>query len=114
MSHWQPGTTIQDGKYKIAKILGYGGSGVTYRAQENSSGNWVAIKTLNALMQTRSDFSKHQERFVQEAFRLAKCSHPHVIRVDNICQEGALWCMVMECVAGGGFATIRRSQGGTA
>jgi serine/threonine protein kinase len=44
MSHWQPGTTIQDGRYKIAKILGYGGSGVTYRAQENSTGDWVANK----------------------------------------------------------------------
>ena len=112
MSHWQPGTTIQDGKYTIAKILGYGGSGVTYSAQENPTGDWVAIKTLNALMQTRSDFSKHQERFVQEAFRLAKCSHPHVIRVDNICQEGALWCMVMECVAGGDLRQYAVAKGG--
>ena len=112
MSHWQPGTIIQDGKYTIAKILGYGGSGVTYRAQENPSGNLVAIKTLNALMQTRSDFGKHQERFVQEAFRLAKCSHPHVIRVDNICQEGVLWCMVMECVVGGDLRQYAVAKGG--
>jgi serine/threonine protein kinase len=76
MSHWQPGTTIQEGRYTIAKILGYGGSGVTYRAQESSTGDWVAIKTLNALMQTRSDFGKHQERFVQEAFRLANVAIP--------------------------------------
>ncbi|MGA1623581.1 MAG: serine/threonine-protein kinase [Synechocystis sp.] len=101
MGHWEPGKTIQKGRYIIAKILGYGGAGVTYRAQERPEKQWVAIKTLNALMQTRRDFAKHQERFIQEAFRLAKCSHHHVIRVDNICQEDSLWCMVMEYVAGG-------------
>jgi serine/threonine protein kinase len=112
MSHWQPGKTIQGGRYVIAKVLGYGGAGVTYRAQERPQKEWVAIKTLNALMQTRSDFQKHQERFIQEAFRLAKCSHPHVIRVDNICQEGPLWCMVMEYVAGGNLRQYAQSKGG--
>ncbi len=101
MGHWESGKTIQNGRYIIAKILGYGGAGVTYRAQDRSEKQWVAIKTLNALMQTRRDFTKHQERFIQEAFRLAKCSHQHVIRVDNICQEETLWCMVMEYVSGG-------------
>jgi len=101
MGHWESGKTIQNGRYIIAKVLGYGGAGVTYRAQERPEKQWVAIKTLNVLMQTRRDFAKHQERFIQEAFRLAKCSHRHVIRVDNICQEETLWCMVMEYVAGG-------------
>lgn len=112
MSHWQPGTNIQGGRYVITKVLGYGGSGVTYRAQEKHTGEWFAIKTLNALMQTRSDFSKLQERFVQEAFRLAKCTHPHVIRVDNICQEGSLWCMVMECISGGDLRQYAVAKGG--
>ncbi|MFM1841635.1 MAG: hypothetical protein RLZZ490_366 [Cyanobacteriota bacterium] len=101
MGHWEPGKTIQNGRYIIAKVLGYGGAGVTYCAQERPDKQWVAIKTLNALMQTRRDFAKHQERFIQEAFRLAKCSHKHVIRVDNICQEESLWCMVMEYISGG-------------
>lgn len=112
MSHWQPGTTLQNGRYIIAKVLGYGGAGVTYRAQDRVENRWVAIKTLNALMQTRADFAKHQERFIQEAFRLAKCSHPHIIRVDNICQEGDLWCMAMEYVAGGNLRQYAHSKGG--
>ncbi|MFN5513315.1 MAG: serine/threonine-protein kinase [Cyanobacteriota bacterium] len=112
MSHWQPGTTLQNGRYMIAQILGYGGAGVTYRAQDRVENRWVAIKTLNALMQTRADFAKHQERFIQEAFRLAKCSHPHIIRVDNICQERDLWCMVMEYVAGGNLRQYAHSKGG--
>ena len=112
MSHWQPGTPIQNGRYIIAKVLGYGGAGVTYRAQEKPEKKWVAIKTLNALMQTRADFQKHQERFVQEAFRLAKCSHPHIIRVDNICQEEKLWCLVMEYVGGGNLRQYAHTKAG--
>ncbi|MEA5536755.1 serine/threonine-protein kinase [Crocosphaera sp. XPORK-15E] len=101
MTHWKTGQKLQNGRYEIDKILGYGGSGITYRAKEHSTGNLVAIKTLNALIQNQDNFSKHQERFIQEAFCLAKCNHPHVIKVEQVCQEGELWCMVMEYVAGG-------------
>jgi eukaryotic-like serine/threonine-protein kinase len=31
---------------------------------------------------------------------LAKCRHPHVIRVDRVFQEAGLWARVMEFVAG--------------
>ena len=101
MSNWKPGTRLQNGRYEIHKVLGYGGSGVTYRAKENPHGHPVAIKTLNAIIQNQPDFSKHQERFIQEAFCLAKCNHDHVITVNNVCQEGELWCMVMDYIAGG-------------
>ncbi|MGK7933344.1 MAG: serine/threonine-protein kinase [Microcystaceae cyanobacterium] len=101
MSHWKAGHKIQNGRYIIDKMLGYGGVGVTYRAEEKLTGNHVAIKTLNALIQNEPDFGKHQERFVQEAFCLARCNHSHIIKVENICQENQLWCLVMEYIAGG-------------
>ncbi|MGK7944999.1 MAG: serine/threonine-protein kinase [Microcystaceae cyanobacterium] len=101
MSHWKAGHKIQNGRYVIDKMLGYGGVGVTYRAEEKLTGSHVAIKTLNALIQNEPDFAKQQERFVQEAFCLARCTHPHIIKVENICQEQQLWCLVMEYIAGG-------------
>ncbi len=101
MSNWKPGTKLQRGRYEINKVLGYGGSGITYRAKEYPQGHLVAIKTLNAIIQNKADFSRHQERFIQEAFCLAKCNHDHVIQVHNVCQEGQLWCMVMDYIAGG-------------
>ncbi|ACB50587.1 serine/threonine protein kinase [Crocosphaera subtropica ATCC 51142] len=101
MSNWKPGTRLQNGRYEINKVLGYGGSGITYRAKEYPQGNPVAIKTLNVIIQNQPDFSKHQERFIQEAFCLAKCNHPHVIKVHNVCQEQQLWCMVMDYIGGG-------------
>ena len=97
---WKPGTLIQGEKYQIKAILGVGGFGVTYSATEKLSNKTVAIKTANDLIQSKPDFSKHQERFVQEAFRLAKCSHSNIIRVDDVCLEDGLWCMVMEYITG--------------
>lgn len=112
MSYWKAGHIIQRGKYVIEKVLGAGGAGITYRAKGTKTGEIVAIKTLNATIQAQSDFSKHQERFIQEAFRLAKCSHSHVIRVDDVCQEGELWCMIMEYVQGGDLDFLVRKNKG--
>ena len=112
MSYWKLGHIIQNGKYVIEKVLGAGGAGVTYRAKDVFTGNLVAIKTLNATIQAQPDFSKHQERFVQEAFRLAKCTHLHVIRVDDVCKEDELWCMVMEYVTGGNLEFLAKKKGG--
>ena len=112
MSYWKTGQLIQRGKYVIEKVLGAGGAGITYRAKDVNTTEVVAIKTLNATLQAQPDFSKHQERFIQEAFRLAKCSHTHVIRVDDVCQEGELWCMIMEYIDGGNLESLVRQQGG--
>lgn len=37
---------------------------------------------------------------MQEAFRLAKCHHPHVVKILDVCREENLWCMVMEYISG--------------
>ncbi|WP_017293587.1 serine/threonine-protein kinase [Geminocystis herdmanii] len=112
MIYWKTGQIIQKGKYVVDKVLGTGGSGITYRARDVQTGDIVAIKTLNPTIQAQPDFIKHQERFIQEAFRLAKCSHAHVIQVDDVCQEGELWCMVMEYIDGGNLESLVKQKGG--
>ncbi|MEM9541322.1 MAG: serine/threonine-protein kinase [Cyanobacteria bacterium P01_E01_bin.42] len=101
MAYWTKGHSLQDGRYIIKEVLGAGGFGVTYRAQDRRKKQQVAIKTLSAAIQAKPDFNRYQERFMQEAFRLAKCSHPHIVRVYDVFQAGNLWCMVMECIEGG-------------
>lgn len=98
---WRPGEAIQDGKYLIKQVLGVGGFGITYCAQDCSLNKLVAIKTANDLVLSKPDFAKHQEKFIQEAFRLAKCGHNHIVQVDEICQQEGIWCMIMEYITGG-------------
>ena len=104
MRHWPPGQQLHNGKYIIEEILGGGGFGVTYRAQNCKEGKVVAIKTLNAISQGKQNFRELQTKFVNEALCLARCSHPHVVQVYEVFPEMAgdieLWCMVMELIDG--------------
>lgn len=97
---WTPDQSISDGKYIIQNVLGEGGFGITYSAIEQSTGDLVAIKTLNGKRQRAKDFPKQQERFVNEAFNLRAFSHPHIVKVHKMIQEDGLWGMVMEFIDG--------------
>ncbi|MEZ2224900.1 GUN4 domain-containing protein [Microcoleus sp.] len=111
MQHWAKGQQLHEGKYLIEQILGGGGFGVTYRAQNRKAGKLVAIKTLNAIQQGKPDFVKRQGKFMNEALCLAKCHHPHVVEVYEVFQEGDLWCMVMELLDGTNLAEHLEDNG---
>lgn len=111
MPHWSDGQTLENGKYTIKKTLGGGGFGTTYLATEKPSGKLVAIKTLNATQQGKANFTSLQNKFVQEAFRLAKCRHPHIVSVYTVFPEGDLWHLVMEYVEGKNLADYLEARG---
>ncbi|MEQ9372303.1 MAG: serine/threonine-protein kinase [Coleofasciculus chthonoplastes F3-SA18-01] len=107
---WALRQRLQGGKYTIEQKLGEGGFGVTYRAWDNN-GQMIVIKTLNDNVQRRPDFAKFQQDFLNEALRLAKCSHPHIVKIYEVIQEGELWCMVMEYIDGEDLASRIENQG---
>jgi serine/threonine protein kinase len=107
---WKLGQKLQSGKYTIEKVLGQGGFGITYLVKDKQ-GNPLAIKTLNDYLQRQYDFAKFQQDFLNEALRLAKFRHPHIVRVDEVIQEGEQWCMVMEYIDGENLAHRVCSQG---
>ncbi|MEI3652563.1 MAG: serine/threonine-protein kinase [Dolichospermum lemmermannii FEM_B0920] len=107
---WLSGQELQDGKYTIEKELGEGGFGITYRARDNQ-GNFVVIKTLNDAIQKRADFAKFQQDFLNEAIKLAKCSHPHIVQIYEVIHEDDLWCIVMEYINGEDLGSFVENQG---
>jgi len=111
MLYWTSGQQLSDGKYIIEAILGTGGFGVTYRARQQPTGPLVAIKALNTRIQQKSDFDKYQEKFLNEALCLAKCSHPHIVKVHKVFQHQGLWCLVMEYIAGENLAQYIEDRG---
>ena len=106
---WLSGQQLQNGKYTIEKELGEGGFGITYRARDNH-GNFVVIKTLNDAIQKRADFAKFQQDFLNEAIKLAKCSHSHIVQIYEVIHENDLWCMVMEYIDGEDLGSFVENQ----
>jgi serine/threonine protein kinase len=107
---WVSGKQLQGGKYTIEKELGEGGFGITYRARDNN-GYYVVIKTLNDQVQRRPDFAKFQQDFLNEAIKLAKCSHPHIVQIHEVINEDSLWCIVMQYIDGENLANRVDNQG---
>ena len=111
MKLWQPHQYINNGRFIIQTVLGSGGFGVTYSVKEISTDKIFVIKTLNHIQQGKVDFQQQQVKFVNEALRLARCSHPHIVKVYEVIEEDGLWGMVMEYINGKDLAVYLDEYG---
>ncbi|HAX79024.1 MAG TPA: hypothetical protein DCY88_25175 [Cyanobacteria bacterium UBA11372] len=102
--NWTVGQKLQASNYRIEQVLGEDSFGITYLAR-NEKNRRVVIKTLSDRAQQRPDFDKLHQDFLNDALRLARCTHPHIVRVEELIQEGALFCMVMEYIEGENLAS---------
>ncbi|MGB3404622.1 MAG: serine/threonine-protein kinase [Microcoleaceae cyanobacterium] len=96
---WVRGDRLQKGKYIIQAELHRGGFGITYLAT-TATDQKVVIKTLNEKRRNQPDFDKHQQDFLNEALYLAKCNHPHIVKVEEFILEENRWCTVIEYIDG--------------
>jgi serine/threonine-protein kinase len=84
------------GKYEITGILGRGGMGVVYRAEDKRIGRLVAIKTLT---EGYSGQPEMLERFYREA-QAGILQHPNIVIVYDLGDQDGVPFIVMEHVSG--------------
>lgn len=92
----RPGQLIAR-RYQIVKMVGRGGMGAIYQAQDNVLRETVALKTL------LPQFAKDQtivQRFFNEARIARQLSHPNVVRVHDIGMADQILYISMEYVEG--------------
>jgi len=87
----------QLGPYRVVGILGEGGMGAVYRAQDTRLGRDVAIKVLTAV--TLSDQEKLQ-RFEQEARTTGMLNHPNLLTVYDVGNHDGTPYLVTELLEG--------------
>ncbi len=104
------GKVLQNGKYVLDAVLSQGGFGITYRATHTYLTQTVVIKTLNEELRRQSDFGEFQQRFMNEARRLARFQHPNIVRVSDFFEEAGLPCIVMDYVPGQTLAELSTYQ----
>ena len=118
--HLPIGTFLKNGDYRIEKILGQGGFGITYLAEQISLGRKVAVKEF--FMQehcNRSDGSsdvsigslgsrrlveRFRQKFIKEARMIATFHNVHIISIYDVFEENNTAYYVMEYVDGGSLA----------
>jgi serine/threonine-protein kinase len=88
------GTTA--GKYRILGRLGRGGTGMVYRAVDETLGREVAVKALNGDL-AETDVLR---RFRAEATILARLNHPEIATIYELFRWETDLLMVMELVRG--------------
>src|SRR3954469_2638857 len=69
------------GRYEIRSLLGVGGMGEVYLAQDTKLDRKVAIKFLHSELSKDSD---KLNRFIQEAKAASALNHPNILTVHEI------------------------------
>lgn len=85
------------GRYSIDRELGRGGMGIVYLAHEVHLDRLVAIKLLPPAMAAEPLL---RERFLREARLAARLSHPNIIPIHAVAEEGGFVFYVMAYVDG--------------
>jgi serine/threonine protein kinase len=85
------------GRYEVKELLGQGGMGVVFLANERALDRPVAIKVLPLDL---SHDEKFVQRFEHEARTSAKLDHPNIIPIYAVESDGDLHYFVMKFVAG--------------
>src|SRR5882757_8386231 len=104
---FMPGSMVS-GRYRIITLLGRGGMGEVYRADDLTLGQPVALKFLPD--QAAGDEAL-LERFRNEVRTARKVSHPNVCRVYDVGEVDGQTFFTMEYVDGEDLASLLRRIG---
>ncbi len=109
------GSTLQGRKYQVIKVLGQGGFGITYLAENTMLEKRVALKEFFPKELCGRDNTSHltlgtqnnaetverlRERFLKEAKNIAKLDHPSIVKIHDVFEENSTAYYVMDHIEG--------------
>lgn len=119
-------SVLQNGKYRIVRVLGQGGFGITYLAENTFFDKQVAIKeffprdfcgrdnTSHLTLGTQNNaetVAKLKERFLKEAKNIAQLDHPGIVKIHDIFEENNTAYYVMDYIEGENLNDIVKRDG---
>ncbi len=96
------------GQYEITGVIGEGGMGVVYRAQDTKLHRDVALKVLPLDTAQNDELLK---RFTREANAAAGLDHPNIIDIYNLDTQDGLYYIAMRYVEGETLSQLLQREG---
>ena len=121
------GSLLQNGKFRIEKVLGQGGFGITYLATQEILERKVCIKEFfmrDFCSRSESDSSvtlgtsankelmeRYLAKFVKEARTISQLEHPNIIHIHDIFKENGTAYYVMDYIEGESLSDLVKRRG---
>ena len=96
----------QLGSYRVLKVLGEGGMGRVYQAEDTLLQRSVALKVL--LPNYASD-PKARQRFLREARSAAALEHDHVVTIHQVGEDNGIPFLAMPLLKGESLEDLSRA-----
>ena len=103
----EPGTILAN-RYEILSVLGTGGMGSVYKAQDRELDRLVALKVIRPELARNSAIV---DRFKQEIRLSHKVTHRNVVRMYDLSEDAGMRFVTMELVAGRDLRSILEERG---
>ena len=103
-----PGETLLNQRYELVAQQGSGGMSVIYRALDRMLGRMVAVKILRPNLTKDPAFL---DKFQQEARSVAMMSHPNIVTVHDVGNDGSTYYIVMEMIEGDDLKKLIKTRG---
>jgi eukaryotic-like serine/threonine-protein kinase len=98
----------QLGHYRIERLLGAGGMGEVYLADDTKLGRQVALKVLSPALAADPD---RRERFEREARAAAALNHPNIVTIHSVEETDGVSFLTLELVDGQTLADVIPAEG---
>ncbi len=98
------------GRYRVLRVLGEGGMGVVFVAEDPRLGRKVALKTM--LPQIARSANARQ-RFLREARTIAAVEHDHIVPIFEVDEANGVPYLAMPLLKGQSLAAYLKEQGAT-
>ena len=94
--------------YLVEALIGRGGMGAVYRAEERGLGRKVALKVIASEL---AEDSRFRERFLRESRVAASLDHPHIVPIFQAGDEDGVLFLAMRYVDGTDLAQLISREG---
>ncbi len=101
----------QIGRYKIVGELGRGAMGIVFKAQDPAIGRMIAVKSIRlGELTDESERDRLRERLFREAQSAGILSHPGIVTIYDVAEEGDMAYIFMELVNGPPLEKMLKSE----